>query len=166
MRWIALAAPPAAFVAVYVLSGLGGSVGDRRLTALPRLSRHGMVPRVHPSLVHERSDRGSATPSVPPWLIVVVSQVVFWGWSARHGDGRPWLFADGRCSVFVFALNVAVVGTVRLPGFGVKIAYELRYYPEVVLFLPVALALASGRGRNADRPRVGEDASSAERRWR
>lgn len=53
--------------------------------------------------------------------------------------------------VFVFALNAVVVGTVRLPGFGVQIAYELRYYPEVTLFLPLALALCLRQGQERRR---------------
>jgi hypothetical protein len=39
-----------------------------------------------------------------------------------------------------------MVGAVRLPGFGVQIAYSLRYYPEVVLFLPIVLALGLRQG--------------------
>ena len=51
-----------------------------------------------------------------------------------------------------------MVGSVRLPGEGVAIAYWLRYYPEVVLFLPVALALGLRQGgRKTPCGRVGED---------
>jgi hypothetical protein len=48
--------------------------------------------------------------------------------------------------VITFVTNMLMVGAVRLPGFGVNIAYRLRYYPEIVLFLPLAFALCLRQG--------------------
>jgi hypothetical protein len=145
MRWIALAAPPAAFVAVYVFSGLAGrSASGGSRPYLEYFATAWFSALIPASFMNARLD-GSA-PSVAPWLIVLVSQALFWGvvgatWRRSSLALRGWALF-----VFAFAVNAAVVGTVRLPGFGVGIAYELRYYPEVVLFLPMALALCLRQG--------------------
>lgn len=146
MRWIALALPPAAFVAVYVLSGLAGrSAIEGSRPYLDYLATAWFRAFIPVSFMNARIE-GSG-PSVPPWVIVVVSQLVFWvviaaTWRRSSLALRAWALF-----VFVFTLNAVVVGTVRLPGFGVQIAYELRYYPEVMLFLPVALALCLRQGQ-------------------
>jgi hypothetical protein len=150
MRWAAIAAPPVAFVAVLLLSGLAGrsaSGGSRPYldyftTAWFRafIPASFMNARVHGS-----------TPSVPPWVIVVCSQVLFWmvvgaTWRRSSLALRSWALF-----LFVFVVNVAVVGTDRLPSFGVEIAYALRYYPEVALFLPLTIALGLRQGEERRR---------------
>jgi hypothetical protein len=145
IRWIALAAPPAAFVAVYVLSGLAGrsaTGGSRPYLEYFATAWFGAL--IPASFMNARIE--GTGPSIPPWVIVIMGQVIFWAvvgvtWRRSALALRAWALF-----VFVFAVNAAVVGTVRLPAFGVQIAHELRYYPEITLFLPVVLALCLRRG--------------------
>ncbi len=145
MRWVALAAPPVAFVAVLVLSGLAGrSAEGGSRPYLGYLTTAWFRAFIPASFMNARLV-GSG-PSVPPWVIVVFAQGVFLGvvgatWRRSSLALRGWALF-----LFAFVVNAAVVGTVRLPGFGVKIAYDLRYYPEVTLFLPIALALGLRQG--------------------
>lgn len=146
MRWIALALPPVAFVAVYVLSGLAGrSAIEGSRPYLDYLATAWFRAFIPVSFMNARIE-GSG-PSVPPWVIVVVSQLVFWVVMAATWRRSSLALRAWALFVFVFTLNAVVVGTVRLPGFGVQIAYELRYYPEVMLFLPLTLALCLRRGQ-------------------
>lgn len=157
MRWAALVAPPAAFVAVFVLSGLAGrsaSGGSRPyldyLTTawfrafIPASFMNARVASIPASFVNARA--GGSSPSASPWVIIVCSQVLFWGvvvatWRRSSLALRGWALL-----LFVFVVNVAMVGTDRLPFFGVEIAYALRYYPEIALFLPLAIALGLRQG--------------------
>jgi hypothetical protein len=149
-RWVALGAPCAIFLAVYVLSGLAGrSAAGGSRPYLPYLAAAWFRAVIPAAFLNARVV-GSG-PSIAPWVIVICSQAVFWGvvaatWARSALALRAWALF-----VFVFALNVLVIGTVRLPAFGVKIAYDLRYYPEVVLFLPLTLALAFRQGEERGR---------------
>ncbi len=156
MRWLAVGAPAALFLAVLAASGLASrsAVGGSRpyLGYVATAWFRAVVPA---SFLNARI--GGSGPSIPPWLIVVVSQAVFWGlvivtWRRSALAARGWaLFA------FVFVVNVAMIGTARLPAFGVGIAYDLRYYPEIVLFLPLALALGFRKGAERRQEVVWED---------
>jgi hypothetical protein len=150
-RWAALAVPPAAFVAVFVLSGLAGrSASGGSRPYLDYLTTAWFRAFIPASFMNARADESSL--SVSPWVIIVGSQVLFWGvvvatWRRSSLALRGWALF-----LFVFVVNVAVVGTDRLPFFGVEIAYALRYYPEVALFLPltIALGLRQGEERRPD----------------
>jgi hypothetical protein len=85
-------------------------------------------------------------PSVAPWILVAISQLTFWAIVVATITRTPLAIRGWALVVFIFVLNVAVVGGVRLAAFGVQIAYALRYYPEVVLFVPLALALGLRQG--------------------
>jgi hypothetical protein len=156
IRWFAVGAPAAIFLAVLAASGLASrsAVGGSRpyLGYVATAWFRAVVPA---SFLNARI--GGSGPSIPPWLIVVVSQAVFWGlvivtWRRSALAARGWaLFA------FVFVVNVAMIGTARLPAFGVDIAYDLRYYPEIVLFLPLALALGFRKGAERRQEVVWED---------
>ena len=144
MRWLAVGAPAVLFLAVLVASGRASSpVGGARpyLDYFATAWFRAVIPA---SFLNARI--GGSGPAIPPWVIVLVSQAVFWGlvavtWRRSALAARGWaLFA------FVFSVNVAMIGTVRLTAFGVDIAYDLRYYPEIVLFLPLALALGFRKG--------------------
>jgi hypothetical protein len=146
MRWIALAVPPAAFLAVFVLSGLAGSSaveGSRPF--LEYFTTAWFRAFIPASFLNARLD--GSTPSVSAWFLVLGGQVLFWGvvlatWWRSSLALRGWALLGA-----VFALNAATVGAVRLAAFGVdEIAYALRYYPEATLFLPLALALGLRQG--------------------
>jgi hypothetical protein len=145
MRWLAVAAPPTVFVAVYVLSGLAARSyvpGDR-----PYLEYLGIAwfrAFIPVSFLNVPVDE--STPSTASWAAVVCGQLLFWGavwatWKRSSLALRGWALI-----VITFVTNMLMVGAVRLPGFGVNIAYRLRYYPEIVLFLPLALALCLRQG--------------------
>lgn len=163
VRWIAVAAPPAAFVAVFVLSGLAGrSAAGGSRPYVDYFATAWFRAFIPVSFLNARLV-GSG-PSIPSWVVVVLAQVIFVGvivatWRRSSLAVRGWALF-----LFAFALNVAVVGTVRLPGFGAKIAYDLRYYPEVTLFLPLALALGLRQGEERrpalawERGRIGRTA--------
>ncbi len=150
LRWIAIATPPAAYVAVFVLSGLAGrSASGGSRPYLEYFTTAWFRAFIPASFMNARLD-GSA-PSVSPWLIVASSQVLFWGvvgatWRRSSLALRGWALF-----LFVFVLNAGIVGTDRLPFFGVEIAYALRYYPEVTLFLPLTLALGLRQGEERRR---------------
>jgi hypothetical protein len=145
IRWVALGAPPALFLAVYYLSGLAGRSAVEGSRPYLEYFTTAWFRAVIPAAFMNARLVGSG-PSIPAWVIVASSQAIFWvvvaaTWIRSSLAARGWaLFA------FVFLVNVAVVGTVRLPAFGAQIAYDLRYYPEIALFLPMALALALRRG--------------------
>jgi hypothetical protein len=150
MRWAALAVPPAAFVAVFVLSGLSGrSASGGSRPYLDYFTTAWFRAFIPASFMNARVD--GSTFSVSPWVIVVCSQVIFWAvvgatWTRSSLALRGWALF-----LFVFVVNIAVVGTDRLPSFGVEIAYALRYYPEVALFLPLTLALGLRQGEERRR---------------
>ena len=150
-RWIAVAAPPVLFLAVYVLSGLAARShvpGERPFFEyLVTAWFRAFIPV---SLLNVPID-GSTSPALA-WAIVAASQVVFWTvvlatWRRSSLALRGWALV-----LIAFATNMIMVGAARLPGFGVEIAYWLRYYPEVVLFVPIALALGlrDGEERRPD----------------
>jgi hypothetical protein len=69
-------------------------------------------------------------------------------------------------------VNAGMVSTQRLPGYNVAdIAFALRYYPEVTLFLPLVLALALRQGEERrpesawERRRLGQAALGAVACW-
>ncbi len=151
MRWLALATPPIVFVLVYVLAGLAirSYVPGER----PYLEYLGIAWfRVFIPVSFLNVPIDESTPSTVSTAVVVCTQVLFWGavwatWKRSSLSLRGWALV-----VITFATNLLMVGAVRLPGFGVNIAYRLRYYPEVVLFIPLALALClrQGEERGAD----------------
>jgi hypothetical protein len=87
-----------------------------------------------------------STFSISPWVIVACSQVIFWAVVGATLTRSSLALRGWALFLFVFVVNVAVVGTDRLPFFGVEIAYALRYYFEVALFLPLTLALGLRQG--------------------
>lgn len=146
MRWIALAVPPAAFLAVFLLSGLAGrSAVEGSRPYVEYFATAWFRAFIPASLLNARLD--PSTPSVLAWLLVFGSQLLFWGlvlatWRRSSLALRGWALFG--C---VFVLNAAIVGAVRLAAFGVdEIAYALRYYPEVTFFLPLALAIGLRQG--------------------
>jgi hypothetical protein len=145
MRWIALAAPPAAFLAVYVLAGLAARSavpGERPyLEYLATAWFHALIPV---SFLNARLDGWD--PSLTSWAIIVASQALFWIVVGATWKRSPLALRAWALFVFVFVVNAGMVGAARLPGFGVQIAYELRYYPEIVFFLPLTLALGLRQG--------------------
>jgi hypothetical protein len=150
-RWLAIAAPAAAFVGVFALSGLAGtsmSSGERPFVEYFGAAWfHGLIPVAFLNAEIDPATRFSLS----AWAVVACSQAVLLAVvAATWGRSRLALRAWGFF-VLVFALNAAMVGAARLGGFGVDIAYHPRYYPEVVFFLPVVLALClhQGAARNA-----------------
>jgi hypothetical protein len=145
MRWVTLAVPPAAFVAVFVLSGLAGrsaSGGSRPYVAFFATAWfRAFIPA---SFMNARVDHPIL--SISPWVIVVCSQVLFWAVVGATLIRSSLAVRGWALFLFIFVVNVAVVGTDRLPFFGTAIAYALRYYPEVAMFLPLALALGLRQG--------------------
>ena len=144
-RWLAVAAFPALFLAVYVLSGLAGRSyvpGERSYLAYLATGWF----EVFVPLALLNTPVGPSTSVTATWIVVVCSQLVFWAvvwvtWRRTSLALYGWALV-----VFVFAVNLLMIGSVRLPAYGVAIAYPLRYYPEILLFLPVALALALRQG--------------------
>jgi hypothetical protein len=165
-RWIALAGFPALFVAVYVLSGLAGRSyvpGERPY--LPYLAVGWFEVFVPLSLLNLPL-RPSASAD-RWWAVVTCSQLAFWSivWATWR---RTALAAYGwTLLALVFAVNMLMVGSVRLPAYGVEIAYPLRYYPEIVLFVPLVLGLALRQGaerrseRGWERSRTGRTTLAA-----
>ncbi len=158
-RWVALAAPPALFLAVYVLSGLAARSnvpGDRPFAAyLATAWVHVFVPI---SLLNAPVNGSSL--SLASWLIIAVSQLLFWTIVLATWRRSPLALRAWALLGTVFVVNLVMVGAVRLPGFGVQIAYWLRYYPEVVLFVPIALALCLRQGAER-RPDVAWERTTA-----
>jgi hypothetical protein len=152
MRWIALALPAVVFIAVFSAYYITGRLSWLEVSAGPGYSRpyleyfttawfRGFVPA---SFVNARL--AGSGPAIPDWALIVGSHVILFGmvattWRRSALAARAWLLF-----ILVFAVNVAMVGTQRLPGYGVDIAYWLRYYPEITLFLPVVLALGLRQG--------------------
>ena len=162
-RWIALAIPPAAFLAVWILSGIAGrsaAGGSRPYLAFFATAWF----RVFAPAAFLNGRLNGPVSSFASWAVVVGAQLLFLAvvvatWIRSRLAIRAWsLF------LFVFFLNAGVVGTDRLPAFGVQIAYALRYYPEIALFLPLTLALClrEGEERRPDlaweRTRLGQAA--------
>ena len=153
MRWVALAVPPAAFIAVFVLSGLAGrSAAEGSRPFVDYFTTAWFRAFVPAAFLNARPD--GSTLSLSPWILMLCSQVLFWGavvatWRRSSLALRGWVFF-----IVVFVLNAAMIGGVRLATFGVdQLARTLRYYPEAVLFLPVALALGLRQGAER-RPRL------------
>jgi hypothetical protein len=143
-RWLAVAAPPALFLMIYVVSGLAARSyvpGDRPLLAFLETAWFRVVIPI--VMLNVPLD---PTPSTASWVIVVCSQVLFWGlvWATWR---RSALAVHGwALFILAFLLNMIMVGAVRLGGHDVTLAYWLRYYPEVVLIFPIALALGLRQG--------------------
>jgi hypothetical protein len=169
MRWIAVAAPLVGFLSIYLFSGLASRSyvpGDRPyLEYLTTAWFRVFVPVSILNIPPDESPPSAASlppPTAVSWPVIVLSHVLFWAmvgatWKRSALALRGWaLFA------IVFATNLLMVGAVRLPGFGVQIAYWLRYYPEVVLFLPIALALGLRQGEER-RPDVAWERTRAGR---
>jgi hypothetical protein len=145
-RWMALAAPPAAYLAVFVLSGIASRSATEGARPYLEYFAVAWFRAVIPvSFLNARLDGSDASAS--SWIIIVLSQIVFWGLVAVTWKRSALALRGWALFVLVFGVNVGMVGTVRLPSFGVGIAYTLRYYPEVVLFIPLALALALRYGQ-------------------
>ncbi len=143
-RWLAVAAPGALYVAVYLLSGLAARSyvpGDRPFLAyLTTAWFRALIP------VATLNVPLDSTPSTASWLVVAVCQGLFWGvvWATWR---RSALALHGwALFMLAFVTNMIMVGAVRLATSGVAIAYWLRYYPEVLLILPLALALGLRQG--------------------
>jgi hypothetical protein len=151
-RWIALAAPVFLFVAVFIAYLATGRLSWLELSSGPGYSRpyaeyfatawfRAFVPA---SFMNARLV-GSG-PNVPAWLLIAGSQLILLVVVAATWRRSAIALRGWALFVLVFAMNVVMVGTQRLPGYGVDIAYWLRYYPEVTLFLPLALALGLRQG--------------------
>jgi len=165
-RWVAVAAFPALFIAVYVLSGLAGRSyvpGERPY--LPYLAIGWFEVFVPLSFLN--TPLSSSAPTTTAWVVVVCGQLAFWSlvwatWRRTSLALRGWALV-----ICVFGVNMLMVGSVRLPAYGAEIAYPLRYYPEILLFLPVALALGLRQGVERsprlawERTRVGRTALAA-----
>jgi hypothetical protein len=143
-RWLAAAAPPVLYLSVYILSGLAARSyipGERPLLTYLEIAWF----RVAVPIVTLNVPLDS-TPSVASWVVVVCSQLLFWGvvWATwrRSSLALPGWTLFG----LAFVLNMMMVGSVRLATSGIAIAYWLRYYPEVVLIFPIALALGLRQG--------------------
>jgi hypothetical protein len=143
-RWLAVAAPPVLYLSVYILSGLAARSyipGERPLLTYLEIAWF----RVAVPIVTLNVPLDS-TPSVASWVVVVGSQLLFWGvvWATwrRSSLALPGWTLFG----LAFVLNMMMVGSVRLATSGIAIAYWLRYYPEVVLIFPLALALGLRQG--------------------
>ena len=143
-RWVVLAAPPVLFVSTYVLSGLAARSyipGERPyLEYLTVAWFRAFVPVAVLNIPLTKSTAAASS------LVIVLSQLLFWGmvgatWRRSSLALRGWALL-----IVVFVTNLLMVGAVRLPGFGVEIAYWLRYYPEVLLFVPIVLALGLRQG--------------------
>jgi hypothetical protein len=158
LRWGALAVPPALFVTAYVLSGLAARSylpGERPyLEYLLAAWFHAFVPvAVLNTPVHE-------LPSTPSWVLVVFCQSVSWVVVAATIRRSPLAVRAWALLLVVFVTNMLMVGWVRLPSFGVQIAYWLRYYPEVAVFVPMTLALCLRAGTER-RPAVAWETKTA-----
>jgi hypothetical protein len=144
-RWTVLSVPPLVFVAVYVLSGLAARSyfpGNRPyFEYLATAWFRALVPVAVLNVPLDASSRSGAA-----WLAIVSSQVLLWGMMAATWTRSSLALRGWALFVAVFVTNMVMVGSVRLPGEGIAVAYWLRYYPEVVLFLPVALALGLRQG--------------------
>jgi hypothetical protein len=143
-RWLAVAAPGVLYVAVYILSGLAARSyvpGDRPFLAYLETAWFRVVIPI--AMLNVPLD---STPSTASWVIVVCSQVLFWGvvWATWRRSSLA--FHGWALFTLAFLLNMIMVGAVRLAGHGVTLAYWLRYYPEVVLIFPMALALGLRQG--------------------
>jgi hypothetical protein len=143
-RWLAVAAPPVLYLSVYILSGLAARSyipGERPLLTYLEIAWFRVVVPIVTLNVPLDS-----TPSVASWVVVVCSQVLFWGvvWATwrRSSLALPGWTLFG----LAFVLTMMMVGSVRLATSGIEIAYWLRYYPEVVLIFPMALALGLRQG--------------------
>jgi hypothetical protein len=153
-RWIAFAVPPAAYLAVFVFSGLAGRTvtsGERPfLEFFAAAWFHALVPA---SFLNAEVDPSTRF-SIASWVVVIASQLVFLGLVAATLKRTSLALRGWAIFVVVFAVNAAMVGASRLASFGVlEIAYPLRYYPEVVFFLPLSLALGLRQGAER-RPQV------------
>jgi hypothetical protein len=152
MRWFALVTPSIVFVSVYVLSGLAARSyipGDRPyLEYLVTAWFRALGPASVLNIPFDGPSRSATS-----WLVVVLSQLLFWAMVAATWKRSSLALRGWALFVVAFATNMLMVGSVRLPGEGVAIAYWLRYYPEVVLFLPIALALGLRQGAER-RPEV------------
>lgn len=153
-RWIAFAVPPAAYLAVFVFSGLAGRTvasGERPFFEYFAAAWfHALVPA---SFLNAEVDPSTRF-SIASWVIVLASQLVFLGVLAATLKRTSLALWGWAIFVVVFAVNAAMVGASRLASFGVlEIAYPLRYYPEIVFFLPLSLALGLRQGAER-RPQV------------
>ncbi len=143
-RWIAVATPPALFLAAFLLSGLAARTavsGERPYVAYFFTAWFNAVVPV--AFLNSQVE-GSA-PALAR-LTIIGSQCLFFVafvatcWRSSLAI-RGWaLFA------LAFFANTAMVGTFRLATHGLEIAYWLRYYPEILFFLPLTLALGLRQG--------------------
>jgi hypothetical protein len=166
VRWVAVCTPPALFLAVYILSGLAARSyipGERPyLEYLVTAWFGAFVPISMLNVPLEAS-----TPSAARWAVVVTSQLVFWTVVAATWRRSSLALRGWALLLLVFVTHLVMVGSARLPGFGVSIAYWLRYYPEIVFFLPIVLALGLRQGAERhpgvawERTRVGRGAIAA-----
>jgi hypothetical protein len=143
-RWIAVAAPPALFLVVFVLSGLAGRTavpGDRPyLSYFATAWFKAFVPVAFLNAQLEGSTSSAAR------VIIIASQGLFWFAVAATCVRSSLAVRGWALFVLAFFTNTAMVGTLRLATHGLAIAYWVRYYPEIVFFLPMALALGLRQG--------------------
>jgi hypothetical protein len=144
-RWLAVAAPPVVFLLVYVLSGLAARSyipGERPYAEYLVTAWFGAFVPV--SFLNVPLERATAPALI--WPAVLASQAVFWALVAATWRRSALALRGWALLLLAFVTNMVMVGSARLPGFGVDIAYWLRYYPEVVLFVPLTLALGLTQG--------------------
>ena len=151
-RWLALALGPVLFVIVFVASGLyPTSVGAAGPYAeyLPIAWFGGFMPA---SMLNARLT--GEEPVLLYWTVVIAAQIIFWTLAVSTARRSPLAARGWGLFLVAFVTNVAMVAPYRLQTFGLGLAYELRYYPEVVFFLPLALALAVRRPALAEGSRT------------
>jgi hypothetical protein len=154
-RWLALALGPVLFVIVFVASGLyPTSVGAAGPYAeyLPIAWFGGFMPA---SMLNARLT--GEEPVLLYWTVVIAAQIIFWTLAVSTARRSPLAARGWGLFLVAFVTNVAMVAPYRLQTFGLGLAYELRYYPEVVFFLPLALALAVRRPALAEGSRTEPD---------
>jgi hypothetical protein len=148
-RWLALAVGPVVFVMVFVVSGLypsGVGAAGPYAEYLAIAWFGGFIPA---SMLNARLT--GEQPALLYWTVVIAAQIIFWSVAVSTARRSPLAARGWGLFLLAFVTNVAMVAPYRLQTFGLGLAYELRYYPEAVFFLPIALALAFRRRETSDR---------------
>lgn len=145
--WAAYLAPLGVYVVVYVFVYWSPS----KAASVPALASFFAVSWVRafvPSLVGLHVSGSQVSGWVEAGIVLSqLALVALVAWSVRHRRGawRGWAFlAVG------FVANVALVGIPRVGTWGPGIAYLLRYYPEPLFLVPIALGAVFLRSRVSD----------------
>jgi len=144
--YVALAVPAVVYVAYYLQGDFNGAVERAPAEDIQTYLRiawlRGFVPGLFgwrvPEVASALDDAVVALGQLALLAAVVVSI------ARKRSAWRGWAFL-----LFVFVLSSVVAGVPRLPLLGVRIGYDLRYYAETAVLVPLALALAFTRPRVA-----------------